>query len=49
MNKFDEKLGRVYTGKFKDVKSNFPQNWENKTIILTMSMKKKFIYVIRIR
>lgn len=34
MNKFDEKLGRVYTGKFKDVKSSFPLDWENKTIIV---------------
>lgn len=41
MNKFDEKLGRVYTGKFKDVKSNFPPNWENKTIILTYVNEKE--------
>ena len=34
MNKFDQKLGRVYTGKFKDVKSNFPPDWENKTIVV---------------
>ncbi len=34
MNKFDKKLGRVYTGKFKDVKSSFPLGWENRTIVV---------------
>ena len=43
-NKFDKKMGQVYTGQFKEVKASLPLNWENKTIVV-IYVNKREVYI----